>query len=96
MEADFCTRNTIFEVKTVNRNLQSGDLRQLICYLVAGLGSKEYAWTDYCFFNPRLAVVYRGKVDELLGYLSGRESHEAIANTMSVLLEREEPTETRF
>jgi hypothetical protein len=95
-EADFCTTSTLFEVKAVNRNLQSGDLRQVMCYLVAGLGSREYSWTDYCIFNPRLAVTYSGKVEELLAYLSGRTSHECIADVLDALMEREQPLEAKF
>ncbi len=95
-EADFCTTSTLFEVKTVNRNLHSADLRQVLCYLVAGLGSREYAWTDYCVFNPRLAVRYSGKVEELLAYLSGRTSHECIADVLDSLMEREQPLEAKF
>lgn len=95
-EADFCTNSTLFEVKAVNRNLQSGDLRQVLCYLVAGLGSHEYNWTDYCIFNPRLAVTYSGKTEELLSYLSGRTSHECIADVLDALMEREQPLEAKF
>ena len=95
-EADFCTTTTLFEVKTVNRNLQSGDMRQVLCYLVAGLGSHDYKWTDYCIFNPRLAVMYSGNIEELLAYLSGRTSHECIADVLDALMEREQPLEARF
>jgi hypothetical protein len=96
MEADFCTARTLFEVKSVNRNLQSVDVRQLLCYLVAGLGSKEYAWEGYCFFNPRLAVSYTGSVNELLGYLSGQNPSDAVADTMDALMHREELIEWKF
>ena len=96
MEGDFCTTSTLFEVKAVNRNLQSGDLRQVLCYLIAGLGSREYTWTDFCIFNPRLAVAYSGKVDELLSYVSGRGAHECIADVLDALMEREQPLEAKF
>jgi hypothetical protein len=96
MEGDFCTKKTLFEVKAVNRNVQGGDLRQVICYLVAGLGSRQYSWTDYCIFNPRLAVSYRGNIDELLAYLSGRTAPECITDVLDALMEREQPLETRF
>jgi hypothetical protein len=96
MEADFCSAEVLFEVKTVNRNLQSSDLRQVIVYLVAGIGSRQYSWTDYCIFNPRRALYYKGRVDELLGYLSGRTAPEVISDVMNALMEREQPLETRF
>ncbi|MEK7793678.1 MAG: hypothetical protein AAB353_04070, partial [Candidatus Hydrogenedentota bacterium] len=96
MEADFCTSNTLYEVKTVHRNLESTDLRQVICYLVAALASRQYAWTDYCIFNPRLAVVYRGQVEEFLTYISGRTPHECVVDVLDALMEREQPLETRF
>lgn len=96
MEADFCSPTTLYEVKAVNRNLQSGDLRQVVCYLVAGLASHQFTWTDYCIFNPRLAVYHAGKTDELLAYISGRSSHECIADVLDALMEREQPLESRF
>lgn len=96
MEADFCSPTTLYEVKAVNRNLQSGDLRQVVCYLVAGLGSHQFAWTDYCIFNPRLAICHTGKTEELLSYVSGRSSHECIADVLDALMEREQPLESRF
>jgi hypothetical protein len=96
MEIDFCTAKTLFEVKAVNRNVQGSDLRQVICYIVAGLGSRQYTWSDYCIFNPRLAVSYRGRIDELLGYLSGRTAPECISDFLDALLEREQPLETTF
>lgn len=94
-EADFCTQSTLFEIKAVNRNLHSGDLRQVLCYIVAGLGSHEYNWTYYCIFNPRLAVTYTGKIDRLLSYLSGRTSHECITDIFEALMQREQPLETK-
>jgi len=96
MEADFCSPTTLYEVKAVNRNLQSGDLRQVVCYLVAGLGSHQFAWTDYCIFNPRLAIYHTGKTEELLAYISGRTSHECVADVLDALMEREQPLESRF
>lgn len=96
MEADFCSSTTLYEVKAVNRNLQSGDLRQVVCYLVAGIGSHQFAWTDYCIFNPRLAIYHTGKIQELLAYVSGRTSHECIADVLDALMEREQPLESRF
>lgn len=96
MEADFCTKKTLYEVKAVNRNLQGGDLRQVLCYLVAGLGSRQFSWTDYCIFNPRLAVFFTGRIDDLLAYLSGRTAPECITDVLDALMEREQPLETRF
>jgi hypothetical protein len=96
MEGDFCTSETLFEVKAVNRNLQSGDLRQVVCYLIAGLGSRQYSWSEYCIFNPRLAVFYYGRVDELLADISGRTPHECITNALDALMEREQPIEAKF
>ncbi len=96
MEADFCSPTTLYEVKAVNRNLKSGDLRQVVSYLVAGLASHQFAWTDYCIFNPRLAIYHTGKIEELLAYISGRTSHECIADVLDALMEREQPLESRF
>jgi hypothetical protein len=96
MEGDLSTAKTLFEVKAVNRNIQGSDLRQLICYLVAGLASRQYTWDEYCIFNPRLAVYYSGRVSELLDYLSGRSAPECISEFTDALLEREQPLEAKF
>ncbi|MBK1884059.1 hypothetical protein JIN85_16690 [Luteolibacter pohnpeiensis] len=96
MEGDFADADTLFEVKAVNRNLQYTDLRQLLCYLFCGLGSKKYSWTRYCIFNPRLAVHYTGTISGLLEYLSGRPLNESIYNVLDALMEREQPLESLF
>ena len=96
MEADFCTTSTLFEAKAVNRNLQWIDLRQVVCYLVTGLGSCQYSWSHYCIFNPRLSVYYSGEVPELLSYLSGKSAPECISEVLDVLSEREQPLESLF
>lgn len=96
MEADFCSAETLFEVKTVNRNLLSADLRQVIIYLIAGNASREYVWKRYCIFNPRLGIYFSGEVNKLLGYLSGRTPPECMNSVVDALIEREQPLETRF
>jgi hypothetical protein len=93
MEADFCTSDTLFEVKAVNRNLSSADLRQTICYLVAGVGSGKYKWRNYCLFNPRRAVYFPGNVNVLLSYLSGKSALDCIDEVLASLMEREQPLE---
>jgi hypothetical protein len=96
MEADFCTTEVLVEVKTVHRRLQSSDLRQLICYLVAGLASRRYAWKSYCIFNPRRAVYYVGQIHDLLAQLSGRPAPECISSVIGALMEGEQLFETTF
>lgn len=96
MEGDFCSSTTLFEVKAVNRNLQHGDLRQVITYLVCGLGSQKYRWTRYCIFNPRKAVFFEGEIADLLRYTSARTPPECIEGVLGALMEREQPLETRF
>lgn len=96
MEGDFCSDDTLFEVKTVNRNLLSSDLRQVIIYLVAGNHSREFAWKRYCIFNPRVGVYFDGEVNDLLGYLSGRTPPECINSVVDALMEREQPLDAKF
>lgn len=96
MEGDFCSDETLFEVKTVNRNLLSSDLRQVIIYLVAGIHSREFTWKRYCIFNPRVGVYFDCEVNELLEYLSGRTPPECISSVVDALMEREQPLEAKF
>ena len=93
MEADFCSSETLYEVKTVNRSIQSHDIRQLVTYLIAGLHSKKFNWSKYCIFNPRRAEIYRGSVSDLLLYLSGVQPAICIHDFSLALEQREEPND---
>jgi len=69
--ADISIGHTLFEVKTVNRNLAGKDIRQLIVYLALQAATGERRWTVAGFFNPRRAVYHKFDVDEVILQMSG-------------------------
>lgn len=96
MEEDFCSEDTLFEVKTVNRNLLTSDLRQVMIYLVAGNHCREYASKRHCIFSLRIGIYFDGQVSDLLGHLSGRTPPECINSVVDPLMERQQPLEAKF
>jgi len=70
-KADISVGNTLFEVKTINRNLASKDIRQLIIYLALQGITGNRKWDHAGFFNPRRAFYYEFQVDEVIRQISG-------------------------
>lgn len=68
---DISWGTALFEVKTVNRNLSSKDIRQLVVYLALQANTGERRWTVGGFLNPRRAVYYEFGVDDLIWRMSG-------------------------
>jgi hypothetical protein len=70
-KADISVGSTLFEVKTVDRNIAGKDIRQLIVYLALQGITGNRKWTYAGFFNPRRAVYYEFRVDEIMSQMSG-------------------------
>lgn len=70
-KADIAIGNTLFEVKTVDRNMAGKDIRQLIVYLALQGITDKRKWLCAGFFNPRRAVYHRFRVDDVIGQMSG-------------------------
>lgn len=68
---DLSIADTLFEIKTVNRNLSGKDFRQLIIYLALQASTGKRRWTSAGFFNPRRGVIAEFEVDPVLFRLSG-------------------------
>jgi len=62
---------SLFEVKTVTRNIGGRDIRQLLVYLALQAATGQRRWSEGGFFNPRRARVYRFSVDRMLPLISG-------------------------
>jgi hypothetical protein len=69
--ADLSIGKTLFEVKTVERNIGSKDLRQLLVYLALQSASGKTRWSQAGFFNPRRGLVYEFSVDKIIPLMSG-------------------------
>ena len=72
--ADISIGHTLFEVKTVNRNLAGKDIRQLVVYLALQAVTGERRWSRAGFFNPRRAIYQEFGVDDVITRMSGGRS----------------------
>ena len=68
---DLSVSTTLFEVKTVNRNIAGKDIRQLLVYLALQSATGTSRWSDAGFFNPRRALFYEFAIDSVVPLLSG-------------------------
>jgi len=76
--ADLATNNTLYEVKTVSRNLSGKDIRQLLIYLALQSEADKKQWDYAGFFNPRKALHYRFSVDHLIYRTSGGRTRSEV------------------
>ncbi|HEX7722761.1 MAG TPA: hypothetical protein VF397_11430 [Pyrinomonadaceae bacterium] len=80
--ADISIGRALFEVKTVDRNLASKDIRQLIVYLALQAATGERIWSVGGFFNPRKAEYHEFVVDELIAQVSGGRSSSEVYHAL--------------
>lgn len=69
--ADLSVSETLFEIKTVNRNIAGKDIRQLLVYLGLQAATGRRRWSEAGFFNPRRALFYKFSIDRVIPLLSG-------------------------
>lgn len=72
--ADLSAGDTLYEVKTISRNISGRDIRQLLIYLGLKYASNEPQWEFAGFFNPRRALHYRFSIEHLIFRTSGGKS----------------------
>lgn len=72
--ADLLVDDTLYEIKTVTRNISGKDIRQILIYLFLQSMSSIDTWKYGGFFNPRKAEHYRFYVDNLIQKISGGRS----------------------
>lgn len=73
---DVLCPGTLYEIKTVDRNLRSSDLRQALTYCALNYRSKQYQIETVSILNPRRAVEHRFKVEALAARIARRTSAE--------------------
>ena len=69
--ADLSIGDALFEVKTVERNIGSKDLRQILVYLALQSATSEKRWTQAGFLNPRRGLVYKFSLETTIPLMSG-------------------------
>ncbi len=82
--ADLCVSNTLYEVKSISRNLGGGgrDIKQLLIYLALRWAEDKPQWEYAGFFNPRRALHYRFSVEHLIYRTSGGKTKEEVFDQM--------------
>jgi hypothetical protein len=89
-EADISAGDFLVEVKTVDRNFNSKDIRQVIIYLALDFLSGQRRWTSAIMFNPRRSFVARFNPAQFIGYVSaGRSESQVYRDIESFLLHRD-------
>lgn len=73
---DLFMNTTLYEVKCVERNLRSIDLRQVLSYCALNYQSRQYVIDDVCVVNPRRGISFRFNVEALSQKASGKNSAE--------------------
>jgi hypothetical protein len=95
--ADLSINQTLFEVKTVNRNIAGKDIRQLIVYLALQAASGNRRWVSAGFLNPRRAKWYQFSIDHLIYRTSGgRVASEVFQEMIDFLSSRETEFDIAF
>ncbi|WP_078211742.1 hypothetical protein [Flavobacterium sp. LM5] len=83
---DLSIDDTLFEIKTVNRNFKSSDLKQLFIYLALQQVSTGQNWKNAGLYNPRKGTYCIFNVKGLIYNLTGGKSpNEAFENLLDGL-----------
>lgn len=94
--ADISIDDTLFEIKTVNRNFRSSDIKQLLIYLALQQATGKMKWKYGGLYNPRKGVYYKFNIQHLIYNLSGGNSSiEAFENLLNSLT-RDIQLDSRF
>ena len=73
---DVLASRSLCELKTVDRNLRSTDIRQVLIYCALNYKSRQYDIGTVTILNPRRAVRFTFKVEALVARVSRRTSTE--------------------
>lgn len=94
--ADLSVGETLYEVKTVNRNISGNDIRQLFLYLSLQAVTGDRRWTHAGFFNPRRALHYKFSIDHMIYKVSGGKSTSDVFHFIVDYLHREIEIDSAF
>lgn len=95
-KADLSIGNTLFEIKTVDRNLAGKDIRQIIIYLALQSATGERRWVSAGFFNPRRAIYHEFGVDDIVRRMSGRSTIEVFQDLIDFICTRDVQIDMAF
>ncbi len=87
LEADLLIDDTLFEVKTVNRNFKSTDLKQLFIYLALRQVGEGENWKYAGLYNPRKGTLCKFNIKGLIFSLTGGKTpNETFENLLNSLV----------
>lgn len=96
-KGDLSMDDTLYEVKTVSRNISGKDIRQLLLYLALQYSTGINRWTYAGFYNPRKAQKFRFSIDHLIYRTSGGKStSEFFSDVIEFLSSRGIELDTAF
>jgi hypothetical protein len=96
-KADLSIDETLYEVKTVSRNIAGKDIKQLLIYLALQHSTGNQRWKYAGFYNPRKAQYYRFSIDHLIYMTSGGKStSEVFSDIIDFLCSRGVELDTAF
>jgi len=96
-KADLSNDETLYEVKTVSRNIAGKDIKQLLIYLALQHPTGNRRWEYAGFYNPRKAQYYRFSIDHLIYRTSGGKStSELFSDIIDFLCSRGVELDTAF
>jgi hypothetical protein len=73
---DLFASKCLYELKCVDRNLRSVDLRQVLVYCALNYGSQQFDIAEVTILNPRRGIEFRFVVEDLASRVSGKTSAE--------------------
>ena len=77
-EGDVIYGDALFEIKTVDRNVRSIDIKQLITYATLNHKSDSYLIRDIGIYNPRRGIEFRLGLEDLCMGISGVSAIELL------------------
>ena len=96
-KADLSIDDTLYEVKTVSRNIAGKDIKQLLIYLSLQYSTGNRRWKYAGFYNPRKAQCYKFSIDHLIYRTSGGKStSELFSDIIDFLCSRGVELDTAF
>ena len=96
LQGDISIDDTLYEIKTINRNFKSSDLKQLFLYLALKQVTNTENWTNAGLYNPRKGIYYKFNVKKMVYKLTGGKTpNEAFENLLNGLV-RDVELDSRF
>jgi len=94
--ADLSIGDSLFEIKTVNRNFKSSDLKQLFIYIALRQVSDKENWKFAGLYNPRKGVYCKFNIKTLIYNLTGGKTPNEAFEQLLNGLNRDVEIDSRF